>query len=64
MEPPSIETVYQAVYTLFKDSNVTEKEKASLWLGEFQKSVSLTINLQCLPPVLNTKVYFFLLTTS
>nr|XP_018908607.1 PREDICTED: transportin-3 [Bemisia tabaci] len=39
MEPPSIETVYQAVYTLFKDSNVTEKEKASLWLGEFQKSL-------------------------
>ncbi|XP_014259711.1 transportin-3 [Cimex lectularius] len=37
--PPSLETVYQAVYTLHNNPNSTEKEKASQWLGELQKSV-------------------------
>lgn len=37
--PPSLETVYQAVYTLHHNPDPSEKEKASLWLGELQKSV-------------------------
>ncbi|KAL1139884.1 hypothetical protein AAG570_006861 [Ranatra chinensis] len=37
--PPSLETVYQAVYTLYHNADTTEKEKASWWLGELQKSV-------------------------
>ncbi|XP_063222525.1 transportin-3 [Bacillus rossius redtenbacheri] len=37
--PPSVETVYQAVFTLYHNPDTAEKEKASLWLGELQKSV-------------------------
>ncbi|KAE8750021.1 hypothetical protein FOCC_FOCC003145 [Frankliniella occidentalis] len=37
---PSLETVYQAVYTLYHNPDPAEKEKASQWLGELQKSVS------------------------
>ncbi|RZF36032.1 hypothetical protein LSTR_LSTR005848 [Laodelphax striatellus] len=37
--PPTLETVYQAVHTLYHNPDTTEKEKASLWLGELQKSV-------------------------
>lgn len=40
--PPSLETVYQAVYSLYRDTNPAESGKASLWLGELQKSVSLS----------------------
>uniref|UniRef100_A0A1B6DC68 Transportin-3 n=1 Tax=Clastoptera arizonana TaxID=38151 RepID=A0A1B6DC68_9HEMI len=36
---PPLETVNQAVFTLYKNPNSVEKEKASLWLGELQKSV-------------------------
>ncbi|XP_075224525.1 transportin 3 isoform X1 [Lycorma delicatula] len=36
---PSLETVYQAVHTLYHNPDPSEKEKASLWLGELQKSV-------------------------
>lgn len=38
--PPSLETVHQAVYSLYNNPNSASKEKASLWLGELQKSVS------------------------
>ncbi|KAJ1519674.1 hypothetical protein ONE63_004939 [Megalurothrips usitatus] len=37
---PTLETVYQAVYTLYHNPDPAEKEKASQWLGELQKSVS------------------------
>lgn len=36
---PSLENVYEAVYTLFNNQNSSEKEKASAWLDELQKSV-------------------------
>lgn len=38
---PSLDTVYQAVYTLYHNPDPSEKEKASQWLGELQKSVSI-----------------------
>ncbi|XP_012941104.1 transportin-3 [Aplysia californica] len=36
---PSIETVNQALQALYNNPDVTGKEKASVWLGELQKSV-------------------------
>lgn len=39
-QPPNIEMVYLAVSTLYNNPNTTEKEKASSWLGDLQKSVS------------------------
>ncbi|CAH1407920.1 unnamed protein product [Nezara viridula] len=36
---PSLETVHQAVYALYHNPDPAEKEKASLWLGQLQKSV-------------------------
>ncbi|XP_046738771.1 transportin-3 [Diprion similis] len=36
---PSLETVYQAVFSLYNNPNPAEKEKASVWLGELQSSV-------------------------
>ncbi|XP_052865936.1 transportin-3 isoform X2 [Anopheles cruzii] len=39
MEPPTTEAVLQGVYTLYNDPNNVEKEKASKWLEEFQKSI-------------------------
>jgi hypothetical protein len=36
---PSLENVYEAVYTLFNNQNNSEKEKVSAWLDELQKSV-------------------------
>lgn len=38
--PPSLETVYEAVKTLYHNQNSSEKEKASQWLGDLQRSVS------------------------
>lgn len=38
--PPTLETVYQAVYSLYNNTNPAEPGKASLWLGELQRSVS------------------------
>lgn len=35
-----METVYQAIGALYDNPNANEKEKASLWLGDMQKSVS------------------------
>lgn len=40
--PPNLETVYQAVCSLYNNTNPAEPGKASLWLGELQKSVSLS----------------------
>ncbi|KAK6636318.1 hypothetical protein RUM43_009977 [Polyplax serrata] len=37
--PPSLETVYQAVVALYHNQNWSEREKASQWLTELQKSV-------------------------
>jgi len=39
---PPLDTVYQAVFTLYHNPDPAEKEKASLWLGELQRSVSMT----------------------
>lgn len=38
--PPPLDTVYQAVFSLYNNPNPQDKERASLWLGELQKSVS------------------------
>lgn len=37
---PSLALVYQAVQALYHDPNPTGKERASVWLGELQRSVS------------------------
>ena len=42
--PPPLHTVYQAVSALYNCPDTSEKEKASLWLGELQKSVILNLN--------------------
>ena len=39
--PPSLEEVYQALQALYNNPDVSGKEKASLWLGELQRSVCL-----------------------
>uniref|UniRef100_A0A1Q3F9K1 Transportin-3 n=1 Tax=Culex tarsalis TaxID=7177 RepID=A0A1Q3F9K1_CULTA len=39
MEQPTAEAVLQGVYTLYNNPNKQEKEKASRWLEEFQKSI-------------------------
>uniref|UniRef100_A0A4Y0BRW8 Transportin-3 n=1 Tax=Anopheles funestus TaxID=62324 RepID=A0A4Y0BRW8_ANOFN len=39
MEPPTAEAVLQGVFTLYNDPNNVEKEKASKWLEEFQRSI-------------------------
>lgn len=42
LDMSDIEQVYRAVHTLYTDSNsipVTEKQAASAWLNEFQRSV-------------------------
>ena len=36
---PSIETVYQALNALYRNPDINGKEKASVWLGELQRSV-------------------------
>ena len=37
---PSLETVFQALAALYHNPDTAGKEKASVWLGELQKSVS------------------------
>uniref|UniRef100_T1JHK8 Transportin-3 n=1 Tax=Strigamia maritima TaxID=126957 RepID=T1JHK8_STRMM len=37
--PPSLEDVRQAIHVLYHDPDTSGKEKASVWLGELQKSV-------------------------
>ena len=39
-QQPSLETVNQALQALYNNPDVSGKEKASVWLGELQKSVS------------------------
>ncbi|CAG9579102.1 unnamed protein product [Danaus chrysippus] len=39
MDSPSMETIYQAISALYDNPNTSEKEKASLWLGDVQKSI-------------------------
>ena len=36
---PSLETVFQALQALYHNPDVSGKEKASVWLGELQRSV-------------------------
>lgn len=43
MEPPTAEAVLQSVFTLYNNPNKQEKEAASKWLEEFQKSVSMRV---------------------
>lgn len=38
---PTLETVVQALNALYHNPDATGKEKASLWLGELQKSVNI-----------------------
>lgn len=37
---PSLTLVYQAVQALYHDPDPSGKERASVWLGELQRSVS------------------------
>lgn len=41
-QAPTTEAVYQGVYALYNNSDVTEQEKASKWLEQLQNSVSLS----------------------
>lgn len=41
--PPSTEIVLQGVHALYNNPDLKEKDKASAWLAELQKSVSLRI---------------------
>ena len=40
---PPLETVFQALAALYQNPDITGKEKASVWLGELQRSVSLHV---------------------
>lgn len=44
-----MDTVYQAISALYDNPNAYEKEKASVWLGDIQKSVSTPLPQQYLP---------------
>lgn len=57
--PPELETVYQAVYTLYTNPDPAEKEKASAWLGELQKSVSLFIIISKIKFKFTNKLTYF-----
>ncbi|XP_049868281.1 transportin-3 [Pectinophora gossypiella] len=39
METPTMDTIYQAISALYDNPNANEKEKASVWLGDVQKSI-------------------------
>jgi hypothetical protein len=43
-QAPSVETVLQAVQALYTNPDVMGKEKASVWLGELQRSVRLRLH--------------------
>lgn len=51
-----MDTVYQAISALYDNPNASEKEKASIWLGDIQKSVST--------PLFNLTIFFMLLKVS
>lgn len=38
---PSLDTVFQALAALYQNPDVQGKEKASVWLGELQRSVCI-----------------------
>lgn len=38
--PPTTEQILQGVHALYNSSNLDEKEKASKWLADLQRSVS------------------------
>ena len=40
-QPPDLENVYSAVYTLYHSLDKSEKEKASSWLTDIQRSVRI-----------------------
>lgn len=42
-QKPGLDIVYLAVSSLYNNPNAAEKEKASQWLGELQKSVSTAL---------------------
>ncbi|CAB3235324.1 unnamed protein product [Arctia plantaginis] len=39
MDTPTMDTIYEAISALYDNPNANEKEKASRWLGEVQKSI-------------------------
>ncbi|XP_075974870.1 transportin 3 [Anticarsia gemmatalis] len=39
MDAPTMDTIYQAISALYDNPNASEKEKASRWLAEVQKSI-------------------------
>ncbi|CAG9785869.1 unnamed protein product [Diatraea saccharalis] len=39
MDSPTMDTIYQAISALYDNPNASEKEKASIWLGDVQKSI-------------------------
>lgn len=39
-QKPSLEMVFMAVSSLYNSPNTADKERASQWLGELQKSVN------------------------
>lgn len=47
---PDLETVYQAVYSLYNNSNPSGPGKTSQWLDELQKSVSYLLAVFCQLP--------------
>ena len=57
---PSMETVQEALQALYHNSDVSGKEKASLWLGELQRSVyAWTISDQLLQQRKDTESCYF-----
>lgn len=40
MEEPNLDVVLKNIYDLYNNPDTVEKEKASKWLAELQKSVS------------------------
>ena len=57
---PSMETVQEALYALYHNSDVSGKEKASVWLGELQRSVyAWSISDQLLQQQKDTESCYF-----
>lgn len=53
--PPPLETVHQALQALYNNPDVGGKEKASVWLGELQRSVGYRISLLCMCSLVSGK---------
>ena len=41
---PPLETVFQALAALYRNPDTAGKEKASVWLGELQRSVRFLLH--------------------